>query len=397
MAVKLNSKGKNKANSLVSSGNVDKTSSWSFSSDDGNKILGDPPDWSEYAKWFLGTDDQYDSETKEHYKYPFGKNGKVYRAGLVAIRQRASAQNEDDIYDAAGSLIDKIDNQASNRGKQRYNRSPFARKNRQVHQLMNLSNEDEPTLYIYDEISWFGVDAGEFVKDLNSQTAKNINVRINSPGGSVFDGVTIYNAMRQHKSNIIVHIDGLAGSIASVIAMGGNELRMAKSAYLMIHEPWSIVIGTAGDMRDEADLLDKINSTIAEIYSDKSGIDIDEIKSMMSDETWLKGQDAVDMKFADHVYSDEKEKAQANLFDLSIFANTPDELMADNHEPTEREIERILRDAGCSSKNAKTILAKGYKALRDEDVEPQRDVEPPKKKDRTADLLIRAEMLCPTT
>jgi HK97 family phage prohead protease len=109
MAVALNSAGKSKANSLISSGNVDKASAWSFSADDGNKILGDPPDWSAYSKWFLGVDASADKKTKEHYKYPFGKNGKVYRSALTAIRQRAGQQGADDIFSAAGILIDKID------------------------------------------------------------------------------------------------------------------------------------------------------------------------------------------------------------------------------------------------------------------------------------------------
>jgi HK97 family phage prohead protease len=113
MAVTLNPAGKSKANSLINSGNVDKVLAWSFSSEDGNKILGDPPDWSVYSKWFLGLDAGAGKETKEYYKYPFGKNGKVYRSALTAIRQRAGQQGADDIFNAAGTLIDKID--ASNK------------------------------------------------------------------------------------------------------------------------------------------------------------------------------------------------------------------------------------------------------------------------------------------
>ena len=109
MAVKLNSKGKSQANALVASGKVNTADSWSFSADDGNKILGDPPDWKEYAKWFLGIDEGGDPEIKGTYHYPFGKNGQVYRSGLIAIRQRAAQQGETEIYDTAGKLIDKID------------------------------------------------------------------------------------------------------------------------------------------------------------------------------------------------------------------------------------------------------------------------------------------------
>jgi len=109
MAVKLNTKGKTKANTLINQGKMDRETSRSFSAADGNAILGDHPDYREYAKWFLGIDDGADKETKGAYKYPFGKDGKVYRSALIAIRQRSSQQEEMEIYDAAGALLEKID------------------------------------------------------------------------------------------------------------------------------------------------------------------------------------------------------------------------------------------------------------------------------------------------
>lgn len=108
MAIKLNSAGKSNANSLIEKGDYDVTSSWSFSADDGNKLLGNG-DWSHYAKFFLAFDSDATKETKDYYKYPFGKNDKVYRSGLIAIRQRAGQQKETDIYDAAGTLVEAID------------------------------------------------------------------------------------------------------------------------------------------------------------------------------------------------------------------------------------------------------------------------------------------------
>jgi hypothetical protein len=108
MSIKLNSKGNSHAKKLIKAGKVDKSSSWSFSADDGNKILGDD-NWSEYAKWHLAIDTSKDSDTKAHYKYPFGKNGKVYRSALIAIRQRAGQQKVNDVFEAAGKLIDMID------------------------------------------------------------------------------------------------------------------------------------------------------------------------------------------------------------------------------------------------------------------------------------------------
>ena len=107
--VRLNQKGYRHARKLILEGKVDTKSSWSFSADDGNKILGDPPDWDEYSKWFLAVDESENKETKAYYKYPFGKNGKLYRSALIAIRQRSAQQGAEDIFDAAGRLIELLD------------------------------------------------------------------------------------------------------------------------------------------------------------------------------------------------------------------------------------------------------------------------------------------------
>jgi HK97 family phage prohead protease len=112
MAVKLNSKGYSNARKLINAGKVDKTSRWSFPANAGNKILGDD-NWSEYAKWHLAIDSEAESDTKQYYKYPFGKNGKVYRSALRAIRSRAAQQNVTDVFDTAGRLMEMID-EASN-------------------------------------------------------------------------------------------------------------------------------------------------------------------------------------------------------------------------------------------------------------------------------------------
>jgi len=295
-----------------------------------------------------------------------------------------------------------------------HNRSPF--KPRAKAGSYKIENkDDEATVYIYDEISWFGINAEQFIKELNDITAKMVNIRFNSPGGSVFDGTAIFNAIKQHKSKTITHIDGLAASIASVIALASDEIRMAENAFLMIHDPWSIVIGTADTMREEADLLDKIGGTIAKTYMNKTGKDEKEIKALMAAETWMTAEEAKEMGFIDVIDEAEKdEKAKATLFDLSVFANVPDQLMGEKQEPTVKDLEKALRDVGCSQKKAKTILAKGFEGYQrdvDEpenpepegkevqrDAEPvtQRDVEKPKpKKDQTAEPLTRAEVVAP--
>ena len=291
------------------------------------------------------------------------------------------------------------------------NRSPFKPRISSKYRVENKTNE--ATVYIYDEIGWFGITAEKFIKDLNALDTKTINIRLNTPGGSVFDGTAIFNAIKQHKSKTVTYIDGLAASIGSIIALASDEVRMAKNAFFMLHEPWSIVIGNSETMREEAELLDKVGGVIAQTYIDKTGKDEKEIKELMSKETWLTAEEAKEMGFIDVVEdSSEDEKARAILFDLSVFANVPDELKEDRIVPlTKRDLERILRDGGVSDKLAKTILAKGFEDTQrdvDEpepepevvqrDAEPvaQRDVEEPTpKKDRTAELLTRAKMIVP--
>ena len=297
----------------------------------------------------------------------------------------------------------------------RIQRSPFKPRAKSGYKIENKTTE-EATVYIYDEISWFGISAEQFVKDLNALKSKIINIRINSPGGSVFDGTAVFNTIKQHKSKTITHIDGLAASISSVIALASDEVHMAENAFLMIHDPWSIAIGNADTMREEADLLDKLGGTIAKTYMDKTGKDKAEIKDLMAAETWMTADEALEMGFIDVIEEIEKdEKAKATLFDLSVFANVPDTLKNGKAKPTAKDLERILRDAGCSQKEAKTILAKGLdgyqrdadepnslepeveKVQRDAESASQRDAEKPKpKKDRTAELLTKGEMLAPT-
>jgi len=291
-------------------------------------------------------------------------------------------------------------------------KSIFKPKARAGHKIE--AKNKEATIYIYDEISWWGVDAAVLVKDIAAIEADTIHLRINSPGGSVFDGMAIYNSLKQHKAKVITHIDGLAASIASIIALAGDEVVAGEGAYMMIHSPWSIIAGDSDDLRKEADLLDKVAGTISEIYQNKSGMKSEDVLDMMAAETWMTGAEALEKRFIDKIETSEKaEKAQnkAILFDLSVFANTPGELL-ENPALTVRDIEKALRDVGLTQQQAKVILAEGLpddlrdvinptpepvqaSSLRDVAKTEQRDVEKPdeKKKDRVADLLIRAEQI----
>lgn len=155
---------------------------------------------------------------------------------------------------------------------------------------------------IYDEIGGWGITAKQFIKDFNNIKAKNITLRINSPGGSVWDGNAIYNAIKRFDGNVSVKIDGLAASMASVIALAGSSVEMADNAFMMIHNPWSFSIGDAEAMRKDADLLDKIAKNMVAIYAAKTGLSDTEVTDMMSEETWMTAQEAIDFGFVDSSY-----------------------------------------------------------------------------------------------
>jgi ATP-dependent Clp protease protease subunit len=181
-------------------------------------------------------------------------------------------------------------------------------------------------IVIYDEIGAFGIPAKAFLDELKALgPVAALTVRINSPGGSVFDGVAIYNALKRHDARVTVWIDGIAASIASVIAMAGDEVIMPENAMLMIHDPSALVIGTAADMRGMAEALDKMKAGMVAAYRDKSGRDDAEIEALMRDETWLSAKEALNLGLADRI---EQPVRMAAHFDLSRFRNPPPQLAA---------------------------------------------------------------------
>lgn len=160
------------------------------------------------------------------------------------------------------------------------------------------SGSPNPELYLYGDIGagWFGegITADRVIKDLTALgKKKEITVRIDSAGGNVFDGLNIYNALVRNPATIRIEIDALAASIASVIAMAGNAIRMADNAMLMIHEPWGLVMGTAADMRKNADVLDKTRDNLVRIYASRAGLDEHKVSNMMQAETWLNAPEAL--------------------------------------------------------------------------------------------------------
>jgi ATP-dependent protease ClpP protease subunit len=159
---------------------------------------------------------------------------------------------------------------------------------------------DEAELLIYDEIdSWWGVAAAEVIAELATITAPNLRVRVNSPGGSVFEGLAIANALRSHPANVVVQVDGLAASIASVIALAGDRLVMMPNSMLMIHDASGLCIGDASDMQQMGVVLDKISDNIAGAYAAKAGGTTETWRATMRAETWYLPDEAVAAGLAD--------------------------------------------------------------------------------------------------
>lgn len=169
---------------------------------------------------------------------------------------------------------------------------------------MNIVMKNETAeILLYEDIGgWFGITADAFVKEVKSLGKVNkINLRINSNGGNVFDGLAIYNYLRSHEARVEVDVDGLAASIASIIAMAGDEIRMADNAWMMIHDPWIVTGGTAKELREVADTMEGVRETLLDTYVARSGGGREAISSMMEAETWLNATDASEHGLADNV------------------------------------------------------------------------------------------------
>jgi ATP-dependent Clp protease protease subunit len=193
-------------------------------------------------------------------------------------------------------------------------------------QITNKADDDSPAeIRIYGEIggSWdgSGVEVEAFANELAQiPKAKDIMMRIHSPGGSVFDGLAIYNMLAERKANLTARVDGLAASAASWIALAANKVQMPKHSRMMIHDAQGLVVGDSETMREMADLLDRESDKIAAIYADKTGKPAKAMRDLMRETTWMDGEEAVKAGFADEVID---VATVANTFNLSRFTKVP--------------------------------------------------------------------------
>lgn len=214
---------------------------------------------------------------------------------------------------------------------------------------LRVDNKDEGAdIYLYDVIDdYFGVSASDFNKELSALKGKAVNLRINSPGGDVFSGRAMATAIANH-GNVTAYIDGLAASAATYVALAAKQVNIADGAMFMVHNAWSLAYGNKNDMRNTADLLDKIDGAIVNDYKKKTNLDEAEIIAMMDAETWLTAQEALDKGFVDAIFDGVKVE---NQWDLSAYNNAPviEKIEAEpipNHlrEACERKL-RLLKSA----------------------------------------------------
>jgi len=167
---------------------------------------------------------------------------------------------------------------------------------------------DGSTISVYDVIgedpwSGEGITARRVAGALRGIGAKAVTVNVNSPGGDMFEGLAIYNLLREHPAEVTVRVMGLAASAASIIAMAGDRIEMGLGSMLMIHNSWGLVMGNQDDMREAADTFAEFDAAMADIYAARTGQNPKDVAAMMSAETWLRAERAIDAGFADATFA----------------------------------------------------------------------------------------------
>jgi ATP-dependent protease ClpP protease subunit len=223
--------------------------------------------------------------------------------------------------------------------------TPTKKKAQPLMTVKNLTSSSAD-LYIYGEIvdntdwKWDETDVmpDDVLRALNQvNDLDELNIYINSPGGSVFAGLAIYNMLSRNKAKKIVHVDGVAASMASVIAMAGDEIHIPSNAFLMIHNPWTFAIGNAKDLRKIADDLDQIATGAFNVYKENmlEGVEESTIKEMLDNETWLNGNEAA--KYFNVNVVDAKEYAASSKDYLEHYQKTPTTLLKETPKPSQKE------------------------------------------------------------
>lgn len=221
-------------------------------------------------------------------------------------------------------------------------------------------------IFIYGEITKYAWEEyGEksakiFQQELEELgDVETINLYVNSPGGSVFEGIAIHNMLKRHPARVIAHVDALAASIASVIIMAADEIRMPGNSMLMIHNAWTFAIGNANELRKQADDLDRINESSIQSYLAKAGdkLDEDKLREMMDAETWLSADEAYQYGLCDVVEADNQMAASISEDLFAKYKNVPKQLMQQENTTQEMaERQKIAEEAKSNLSYLNTIL-----------------------------------------
>ena len=240
-----------------------------------------------------------------------------------------------------------------------------------------IKNRSEGVLDIslHDEIGMFGISAAEFIADLRKNPdIKSINLSIHSPGGSVLDGLAIYNSLKGHPAKVFGHVEGIAASAASFVLMAADTISMPEDAFIMIHNAHGGAMGDAEDLREMADIIDKLQGTILNIYEKRTGHDRDALDAMRKAETWLTANEAMEFGFVDTVTDKMEVAAKINIFSRH-FKEMPieDNLSIDNIN-TITDFERFLRDSGIPKKLATALTSTAKVIFRGEPEETESEL-----------------------
>lgn len=218
------------------------------------------------------------------------------------------------------------------------------------------ASSDDTTINIYEPIGedWYGdgFSTSKLSGILRAIGPRDITVNINSPGGNVFDGLAMYDQLREHPAKVTVRVRGIAASAASVIAMAGDEIQIATGSMMMVHKAWGVIIGNADDYQEAVTVFGQIDKSLASVYATRTGMSDDQIMQMLagpnrrSDGTWLTAAEAVQYKFADAEYTDDVEAS------ASLAPQARDTIVA------RRRVEASLAKSGISRKERADIIAR---------------------------------------
>lgn len=226
-----------------------------------------------------------------------------------------------------------------------------------------MSADNEADIFIYGEITsyeWDETDtsASSFKKELDELgDVSAINLYVNSPGGSVFEGIAIYNMLKRHNAKVHAYVDGLAASIASVIIMAADKIYMPANSMIMIHNPWTFAIGNSTDLRKQADDLDRIGESSKQSYLQKAGdkLSDDKLQKMLDDETWLNANEALEYGLCDVVIEENKMAASISGEYLQRYKNIPNQLIEQKETISVKEMAERKKIAEQAKLNADYI------------------------------------------